>query len=768
MTKAGSNTERLYTLLGDLSPELLATAFPEGAGNHNAISFRARHAGRIGKMIALYAACAVIFVGAVMFVPKLMSLLGDTPVADPNATTVAPNNDETPLDYPADYFRPDLVWANENADPRRENAVEGRYHAIDFEFSEDDSAVYAVYMKYFNGEHLTNYSQDFGKKSGANFERLAVSSDDQYRILEDSKARYYAGTRQQIEAYFNYIEKTYQTEDDAGRIRICLAYQTLKPGIINGRWNPDLLHISTVTGFSSTIPYPGFVKCIQGSTSTPVIRPDAKNITFTFSLQEHSDSITTSTHTVSYQPQGPDLAILINGTWYDIPWTAPVNSKEAKLEIPENGEASFTLPFADFPHGELPVGQYRFIFPFKGEHTLSDGTVAKGEQTHTVLFMVTTGDDCISTGASQGLAYTLLEDGTYSVSTSAYLNTEELVIPAVYCGIPVTEIGDYAFNSRTSITSVTLPNTIRSIGTSAFYWCTSLKTINLPNSITEIKREAFSSCNSLEEIVIPNSITRLEYGVFDACHEATRVIIPDSVTYIGERALNNCYSLTDVTIPASVQYIGEYAFSSCSRLRSITFEDPENWLSAGGPIDLSAPTENAQWLVHTAGELTRGTAQDYIEAARWSIEDANWNTPLTDWQSITYHYYWFDSQNDGYYIVPWYEDPDFDVQYHFYGIADNPENPDIVSRAMIVMRYEDEAVKAEGMFYVHTNYLRSDSVKTVEETGHDGLLRTYTIYVNGVVLADISITAKDPGQSDSDQYHLLAVNQMADALKQAH
>ncbi|MBQ8289126.1 MAG: hypothetical protein IJX76_10270 [Clostridia bacterium] len=81
MTRTNSNTERLYKLMGALSPELLSDSFPEGAGIHNAPSFRSRHSRRIGKAVLAYAACAVVLVGALLFVPKLMDQSSDPPAA---------------------------------------------------------------------------------------------------------------------------------------------------------------------------------------------------------------------------------------------------------------------------------------------------------------------------------------------------------------------------------------------------------------------------------------------------------------------------------------------------------------------------------------------------------------------------------------------------------------------------------------------------------------------------------------------------------------
>ena len=43
----------------------------------------------------------------------------------------------------------------------------------------------------------------------------------------------------------------------------------------------------------------------------------------------------------------------------------------------------------------------------------------------------------------------------------------------------------------TSLTSVTIPNSVTSIGDCAFYDCTSLTNVTIPNSVTNIGDEAF-------------------------------------------------------------------------------------------------------------------------------------------------------------------------------------------------------------------------------------------------------------------------------------
>ena len=134
----------------------------------------------------------------------------------------------------------------------------------------------------------------------------------------------------------------------------------------------------------------------------------------------------------------------------------------------------------------------------------------------------------------------------------------------------VTSIGDEAFRSCESLTSITIPNSVTSIGKNAFYDCSSLTSITIPNSVTSIGELAFYYCSSLTSVTIPNSVTSIGWATFSGCSSLTSVTIPNSVTSIGDQAFSNCYSLTSVTIPNSVTTIGYSAFSSCSSLTSVT------------------------------------------------------------------------------------------------------------------------------------------------------------------------------------------------------
>ena len=133
-----------------------------------------------------------------------------------------------------------------------------------------------------------------------------------------------------------------------------------------------------------------------------------------------------------------------------------------------------------------------------------------------------------------------------------------------------TSIGNYAFQSCTSLTSVTIPDNITSIGERAFNYCSILTNITIPNGVTIIDNEVFSQCYSLRSVTIPNGVTSINYGAFDECRNLASVTIPNSVTTIGNYAFNTCSSLTSISIPDSVTSIGSEAFKYCSRLTSVT------------------------------------------------------------------------------------------------------------------------------------------------------------------------------------------------------
>ncbi len=174
--------------------------------------------------------------------------------------------------------------------------------------------------------------------------------------------------------------------------------------------------------------------------------------------------------------------------------------------------------------------------------------------------------------ADQEGDYTYTLEGSPTVANiTGYIGVGGAVtIPATLNGYKVVAIGNSAFISITSLTSVTIPDSVMYIGELAFASCPSLASVTIPDSVTGIGFAAFASCPSLTSVTIPDSVTMIGDGLFDSCTSLTSVTIPDSVTSIGRWAFEYCTSLTSIVIPNSVTAIGKMAFISCTSLTSIT------------------------------------------------------------------------------------------------------------------------------------------------------------------------------------------------------
>ena len=219
---------------------------------------------------------------------------------------------------------------------------------------------------------------------------------------------------------------------------------------------------------------------------------------------------------------------------------------------------------------------------------------------------------------TEGLVF---EDIGGSYSVTGYEGTDtEVVIPETYEDLPVTVIAESAFADQSTVTSVTIPDSVTSIGSSAFSGCSSLEIMTIPfvgatkegasdthfgyifgaqrgddnkdyvpASLkeviiiggTSIGDSAFRNCDSLTSVTIPDGVMSIGDHAFYSCNSLTSITIPDSVTSIGDQAFQYCDSLTSIAIPDSVTSIGGSAFSDCSSLTSVTIGDGVTSIGVG-------------------------------------------------------------------------------------------------------------------------------------------------------------------------------------------
>ena len=107
---------------------------------------------------------------------------------------------------------------------------------------------------------------------------------------------------------------------------------------------------------------------------------------------------------------------------------------------------------------------------------------------------------------------------------------------------PLTVLPDCTFTQVTSLTRVTLPDTITAIGEAAFSEC-GLQTLTLPAQLKTIGESAFSLFASLESLVLPEGMETLEVNAIVACEKLKTVTLPASVKSIGDGDFFNCCSM---------------------------------------------------------------------------------------------------------------------------------------------------------------------------------------------------------------------------------
>ena len=157
------------------------------------------------------------------------------------------------------------------------------------------------------------------------------------------------------------------------------------------------------------------------------------------------------------------------------------------------------------------------------------------------------------------LKYTITSPSNLEVQcdgfTDAHKNDESVVIPEMvnFNNRTYTILTVKGFGSS-KISSVKLPQSLKTIGNSAFYGCSKLKEIEIPNGIETIKSDAFGSCG-LSSVVIPTSVKKIESFAFEYNRSLMEVFFLGSEKpKIGDNVFYACHSALTLYVPNKEAY----------------------------------------------------------------------------------------------------------------------------------------------------------------------------------------------------------------------
>ena len=133
-----------------------------------------------------------------------------------------------------------------------------------------------------------------------------------------------------------------------------------------------------------------------------------------------------------------------------------------------------------------------------------------------------------------------------------------------------------AFNEKSSLLRVVLPDTLKGIGECAFRNCVNLTgSIIIPEGVTEIGPSAFLWCTSLTgTLSLPSTLEYIGgggavdiHGAFNDCHFTCELKLPNNLKYIGHNAFaGNSGYYGNLILPEKLEFIGDFAFAGASNL----------------------------------------------------------------------------------------------------------------------------------------------------------------------------------------------------------
>lgn len=193
-----------------------------------------------------------------------------------------------------------------------------------------------------------------------------------------------------------------------------------------------------------------------------------------------------------------------------------------------------------------------------------------------------------------------VEDGVSYIRNIAYSVSEETTNIVIREG--TTVIADYFRNERgiSSVTSVSLPSTLKGIGSYAFESARSLSSITLPEGLEYIGEHAFDGAK-LSSITIPSTVTSIGEGAF-SCENMVRVnwnavdaiakgplsssiekiTFGEGVKRVPDELMRDCRGLVRAIFSSTIEEIGAGAFSGCESLKRIDWAENGALKKIGG------------------------------------------------------------------------------------------------------------------------------------------------------------------------------------------
>ena len=226
----------------------------------------------------------------------------------------------------------------------------------------------------------------------------------------------------------------------------------------------------------------------------------------------------------------------------------------------------------------------------------------------------------------------------------------------------VTAIDDEAFYNCVGITSLTVPEGVKTVGKKAFYNCSSMTDISLPASVKSIGELSFEGCSKLQNInvaensgyyaseggvllnsektqllrypqgktaasyTVPSGVTVIGRNAFAHCLSLVKIMLPTGLKQISDNAFYGDSGIASITIPSAVTSIGSGAFRSTSGMKTLTLEAKApsfgaNAFTGTGIARILYAGSTTQWADHNMSDVFGTSVKVYYGMSGYYVEN---------------------------------------------------------------------------------------------------------------------------------------------------
>ena len=268
---------------------------------------------------------------------------------------------------------------------------------------------------------------------------------------------------------------------------------------------------------------------------------DTEAVTVTYTTYDPNDSETPAFSTnISwpYENSGTSSTTL---TSYEVPYTYNYGASEnsgkfsAATQTFTAGQASRTISFTLYPDNRefsTVADMEAYAYVWEGMNASVDGTNYKYENGEWTEVVIPTCEYKFCGIRKNGDEFTV-SGGTTTLDRGDFPNIQgSTAVVEGTVGEGTTTIGEYCFqNVYSTLSALTIGNTVTNISHEAFMETGKLTTLTIPASVTQIDFWAFTRCTGLTEVIFegttPPTFTNQHSGVFhDYCPPV--IYVPDS------------------------------------------------------------------------------------------------------------------------------------------------------------------------------------------------------------------------------------------------